>query len=157
MADLSRAVEAAGYADTVSGWAQDAEGADEVMAATHDLLIKRMGDRRTSEVRWLVKAGDEATEHLAALREGKAMDEASANHYRRLAGLLREYGGMIITAVAAGRPATAEEAAAILEANAQAEQQQQEAEAAAARAMHLGLDPNIDCGPVTDDGGPVGL
>lgn len=112
--ELRRAVRATdadprGYWETSTGWSPDEDGCEKVMVMTAKMVRERLGPRRTGEVQFTVVAGDQARAHLADLRsklvELKGPEsEVMANHYRRIGAQLREYGGVVITALAPGFP-----------------------------------------------------
>lgn len=82
----------------------------EAKRLTHDQLISTMGARRTGGVRWVV-AGDVDESYrlveIIASNEGAAapLTELEGNYVRQLRAHLREYGGLIVVALAPGAPA----------------------------------------------------
>lgn len=85
----------------VAGWCDDTDAAlEESKKRSHDILIELMGDKRRGGVTWRIFSGDAATQTLATLFEGASLEES--NHYRRIGGLLREFGGRLIIATAPG-------------------------------------------------------
>jgi hypothetical protein len=85
------------------GWAATEADLPEARQITHDKLIALMGDRRTGGVEWRTVVGAQAEQALGTLQVGAS--PTLADHYRRLGGMLREYGGFLVVASAAGRPA----------------------------------------------------
>jgi hypothetical protein len=84
----------------VAGWFQDMTDLDEAKQRAHDILLNLMGDQRTGPVQWVWFTGDEATDALRTLRQGAVGEHA--DHYRRIGGHLREYGGYLLVTMAEG-------------------------------------------------------
>lgn len=83
----------------VVGWCA---GEEEITAAnkeTHDALLLLLGDRRRGGVTWRVFVDDQALGVIDRLL-GAAVGPEMANHYRRLRGMLREFGGCLVVASA---------------------------------------------------------
>lgn len=89
------------------GWAQSDGDVEEVKAAAVQSVMRLVGTQRTGEVEVVEMTGATAREFMGALIErAHAAGESMAdqlNTYRRIVGLLREYGGTIITASTTGR------------------------------------------------------
>ncbi len=84
------------------GWCATESDLEEAKQQTHDGLIKLMADRRRGGVHWRIcQAGtDQAREALAKLFDGA--DVELADYYRQIAGMMREYGGFMVIALAEG-------------------------------------------------------
>ncbi len=90
-----------GYS-VLAGWCAGEGDLEEAKRATHDALLELMGDRRRGGVQWRIcPAGEKADAAMAMLWEGGVAPELS-DHYRRLEGHLREYGGILVVAMAKG-------------------------------------------------------
>lgn len=83
------------------GWCESAADLDTVRRETHDTLIANMGHARTGGVSWSIVTGDDAFKRLSTLFEHSPSPEHSES-YRRIRGMLREYGGFLVIASAAG-------------------------------------------------------
>lgn len=88
----------------VTGWCQDEDALPETRRDTHDRLVKLMGDQRTGGVQWQWWEGDAATETLEGMKIDTT-DPSLSDMYRRISGLLRERGGLLVIAMAPGRTA----------------------------------------------------
>jgi hypothetical protein len=86
-----------------TGWCATEDDLPELRQGTHDTVIKLLGTRRTSGVRWVQFEGEEAYTHLERLVE-KCTDPKLLAMYRQIRGLLREHGGWVVTAMAEGSP-----------------------------------------------------
>ena len=82
------------------------ERIDDAKAQTHDMVVERLGDRRTGAVSWIVaQSVDDAhriVDDLVDPAHGP-MSEGEANYYRQVRAHLREWGGTVVVAVAPGR------------------------------------------------------
>jgi hypothetical protein len=87
----------AGYG-VLAAWCATEDDLPEARRRSHDGLVKLMADRRIGGVEWRHWSGDEANKALDVLRAGAV--GPYADHYRRLAGLLREHGGFLVAAMA---------------------------------------------------------
>jgi len=86
-------------------WCAD-DRVEEAKQQTHDMVIERLGDRRTGAVTWIVaQSVDDAHKIVDDLVDPAhgPMSDAEANYYRQCRAHLREYGGTIVVAVAPGR------------------------------------------------------
>lgn len=92
---------------TTSGWAPTV---DEIEVLAGELTVQMetsLGDRIDGEVKYIVEAGQDAVRHLNTIRTPMARaaeTPVQRDYYRRLHGQLREYGGIIVTAIATVRP-----------------------------------------------------
>lgn len=86
----------------IVGWC-DVDHVEEAKKQTHDTLIELMGDTRTGGVSWrLIDDPLLALSQLDAMREGA--DEPHIELYDKVAGFIREHGGVLVIATAPGRP-----------------------------------------------------
>lgn len=83
---------------TLVAWCAAKSDLAEARRQTHDTLIAMLGDRRRGGVRWQQHTGADAVRALGIMREGATGE--LADHYRRVAGHLREYGGWLVVAMA---------------------------------------------------------
>lgn len=93
------------------GHCMDETDVETLKQTLHDNLIRMMGDRRTGGVSWIVARDDDARDLLRMLRETPDVTEGGHstdwNEYvRRCSARLREYGGIIVAAMADGSPPT---------------------------------------------------
>lgn len=87
------------------GWCKTEAELDEARRLLHDGVIDMMGARRRGAVTWRWETGDDADQLLAKLVQGTATgDQAILSHYRRVRAHLREYGGIVVVAMAPGVP-----------------------------------------------------
>lgn len=91
----------------LAGWAATETDLPAARRATHDVLIRLMGEHRTGGVAWRQYATPEALVALTEIRQG-ALDPALVEHYNQLEALLHTHGGWLVVAIAAGEqlPAT---------------------------------------------------
>lgn len=89
---------------TVAGWCAE-DNLEEGKRQTHDSLIKLMGAQRTGGVRWHISQLPEANGHLDDLISAEGTSTDLFEYYREIRAHLREYGGHLVIAMAAGRPA----------------------------------------------------
>lgn len=93
------------YAVTV-GWCSGVDDLDEARAKLHDSLIAMMGDQRSGPVEWRWWEGQAAHRNLDRLAAAAASaDQPIRDHYRRVRAHLREWGGIVVVAMAPGDPA----------------------------------------------------
>lgn len=98
---------------TIVGWCESEDQVEGLKRSTHDAVIRQLGAARRSGVAWRIAQGAGASDLLAVLanpddKAGHGPDVTSQelhDYYRRLRGLLREYGGFIVVAIAEGEPA----------------------------------------------------
>jgi hypothetical protein len=83
----------------VAGWCATDADLPEARKDTHDQLIALMGDNRAGPVQWQWWEGRDATETLEAMKADTTDFELS-ELYRRMSGLLREQGGILLVAMA---------------------------------------------------------
>lgn len=86
---------------TVLAWAASEAELPQARQQTHDMLIAGLGARRRSGVQWRWWTGEEA---YSVLDQHLAGPTDQAAHYRRLRALLREHGGLLVMALAEGKP-----------------------------------------------------
>lgn len=83
----------------LAGWCEDEPATvDDAKQQLHDQVIARLGDSRTGGVRW--KIGEPGDGTLVEQLMAGNTDAGLSDHYRRILGLLREYGGRVIVAMA---------------------------------------------------------
>lgn len=90
----------ADYATMVAWCATEAD-LPETRRQTHDGLIALMGASRRGGIQWRQWTGSDASEALNGLWHDATPPDL-ADHYRRVAGHLREYGGWLVLAMARG-------------------------------------------------------
>lgn len=84
----------------VAGWCASEAELDEAKKGTHDIVIGMAGDRRRGGVQWRIASGADATQILSQLREPQLDNELELNdYYRRIAAMLREFGGFLVVAM----------------------------------------------------------
>lgn len=86
-----------------AGWCASDDELEEAKKQTHDRLISQLGARRRGGVRWIVLEGMPTRRKAGELMIGIAPDSLHGHYYRRIQGLLREYGGLLVIAMAPGR------------------------------------------------------
>lgn len=87
---------------TQVAWCREESDLPETRQKTHDALIEDMGDRRRGGVQWRQYTGKDAVDALAQMTVDA--DMVAADYYRRIGAHLREYGGWLVLALAAGDP-----------------------------------------------------
>jgi hypothetical protein len=96
-----RAEKADEWLGVVAGWCAGDDDLEEAKKRSHDLVIDMLGSRRRGGVRWQIARGADATTVLDKMTEGE-LDPVLLDHYRRIRGLLRENGGIVVLAMAPG-------------------------------------------------------
>lgn len=84
----------------IVGWAATVADLEDAKRQTHDAVIEMLGPARRGGVTWRISSGDQANAVLHDFLEDATPEQA--NHYRRVRGMLREYGGYVVVASAPG-------------------------------------------------------
>lgn len=93
---------------TLTGWCAAEEDLDDCRHLLHDQLIEQLGTRRRGPVQWTWSTGPSAIEQIEVLLapiDGEPASLELSDLYRQILGLLREFGGFVVTAMAEAVPA----------------------------------------------------